>query len=256
MTPVYPETYELLNELLRRPPNSENYATRINIIAQHVSGRTYTSQIKDRSGFRHSNGMRPLRHLLARIFRMYMQGKLKGDLLFHKTNCHDWNNLKIGWPLKVRNGDNSSEHWIITGHIGWFHHFRENMSIPERPMYDTCSTNGMQETLRWCVEVGLADRTQAEKMCMYDSFEMPRISLARFSDRCQRYQRRLEMVSVIRSMVKETHRFDYYMREFDIPRFGAWRYKNGRVSFYIGGSLESCHIIDIHGNRNTDLGGN
>jgi len=256
VTPVYPETYELVNELLRRPPNSENYATRINIIAQHVSGRTYTSQIKDASAFRHSNGMRPLRDLLARIFRMYAQGKLKGDLLFHKTNCHDWNNLKIGWPLKVRNGDNSSEHWIITGHIGWFHQFRENMSIPERPVYDTCSRAGMEETLRWCVEVGLANEIQAEKMCVYDSFEMPRVSLARFSDRCQRYQRRLEMVSVIRSMAKETHRFDYYMREFDIPRFGAWRYKNGRVSFYIGGSLESSHKIDIHGNRNTDLGGN
>ena len=146
---MHPETYELFNELLRRPPNSETYATRINIIAQHVSGRTYTSPIKDRSGFRHSNGMRPLRVHLARIFRMYLQGKLKGDLLFHKTSCHDWNNLKIGWPLKVRNGDNSSEHWIITGHIGWFHHFRENMSIPERPVYDTTNRSGMAESLRW-----------------------------------------------------------------------------------------------------------
>ena len=253
---MYPKTFELLNTLLERPPNSENYATRINIIAQHVSGRTYTSQIKDASGFRHSNGLRPLKALLARIFRMYLQGKLKGDLLLHKTNSHDWNNLKTGWPLKVLNGDKSLEHWIITGHIGWFQRFRENMSIPERPEYDTTSRAGMSETLRWCVEVGLAHPVQAEQMCLYDSFETPRVSLARFSDRCQRYQRRLEMVSVIRSMAKETHRFNYYMREFDIPRFGAWRYKNGKVSFYIGGSFESCHKIDLHGNRNTDLGGN
>ena len=216
--PVLTESYALVNKLIEKPLNSENYATRINIVAQHVSGRTYTNQIKDASAFRHSNGIRQLRALLARIFRMYAQGKLKGDLLFHKTNSNDWSNLKIGWPIRVLNDDNSSEHWIITGHTGWFRHFRDNMSISERPEYDTCSRDGMEETMRWCVEVGLAHPAQAKQMCSYDwqSRSFPRVSLARFSDCCQRYTRRLEIVSVIKSMVKETHRFNYYMKEFDI----------------------------------------
>ena len=77
-----------------------------------------------------------------------------------------------------------------------------------------------------------------------------------------RYKKRVELINILKTSVhlnntgaSEAEGWSAYLKNYNIQRFGAWCYKNGRVYYYIGGSNPMCHDIKIHANRNNTLGG-
>ena len=248
---VLPHSYKLYTEIMEIPTNAESQARRINMISQHASGRTYLASIYDRRAFRESKGIRMLKALLDRTLRMYREGKLKGDLVFHKTSHGGCQYADQTWPIKVNTKDNQSEHWFLTGSLNWVYRYRDKLNYTVAPEVYSTRSEDINEYERWMVEVGRADRYQAHKICSYKR----RAAYGQMLKRMQRYMQRLELVNVLRDKAGLVDGWDYYMDNYEVFRFGAWCYKNGRIYYYKGGSSGDIHHIQIHGNRNTDLGG-
>jgi len=248
---VLPLSHKLYTEIMEIPTNAETPARRINMISQHVSGRTYLASIFDRRAFRESKGIKMLRALLDRTLRMYREGKLKGDLIFHKTAHNGCQYADQTWPIKVDSNDNQSEHWFLTGNLNWVYRYRDNLNYTTAPEVYSTSQDNVDEYERYMVEVGRADKYQANKICKYQYRE----AYGKFLQRMQRYMQRLELVNILKSTAGDRPTWDYYMDNCEVYRFGAWCYKDGRIYYYKGGSSGDIHHIQLHGNRNTDLGG-
>ena len=244
------ESNDLWRELMTTPRGAETFAKRINLLSTHSSGRVYNASIYERDGFRQSLGIRKLKELLNRVLKMYSSGKLKGDLLFHKTAHGGCAFLNEGWPIKLAQSNNKFEHWILTGNLQWVYALRDEYKYEPAPQCSSSASDDIDEYLRWLVEVGSTDKKQAHQVCSYGNENM-----GRYMNRIQRYVRRVELVNVLKDTAHAPEEWDYYIEEHGIPRFGVWCYKNGKVFYYIGGPVGDVHSIDIHGNRNTELGG-
>ena len=246
-----PHSSKLFTEIMERPPNSDTPARRINMISQHVSGRAYTASIYDRNSFRESHGIRKLRALLERTMRMYKQGKLIGDLVFHKTSHGGCQYDDQTWPIKVADSSNKPEHWYLTGALNWVYRYRDNLNYTTAPEVYSIRSDDVDEYKRYMIEVARADSYQANKVCNYNFREHS----GRYIQRMQRYMQRLELLNVLRDKANVVDAWDDYMIDFEVFRFGAFCYKNGKIYYYIGGSSPSHHHIQLHANRNNTLGG-
>ena len=232
------------------PRGAETYPKRLNLLSTHSSGRVYTASIYERSGFRESAGIRKIKELMKRVLRMYSAGKLKGDLLIHKTAHGGCAFLDEGWPIKIAGKNNKPEHWFVTGNVGWVYELRAEYQYEPAPQVISTSVDDVDEYLRWVIEIGRADKGQAHKVFSYDNE-----TLGRYQNRMARYTQRLDLLNVLKDTAHAPEEWDYYIEEHGISRFGVWCYKNGKVFYYIGGPMGDIHSIDLHGNRNTDLGG-
>ena len=259
---VLRNTFKLWIDLQEIPPDC-NTPVRLNMIAQHVSGRTYTASIVEREGLRSSRGITKLKGLLYRTLRMYSKGVLKGDLVFHKTSHAGCMHSSDNWPVKIDSFKGGSEHWYITGVTNWILTMRAEKEYNPAPVIESATADSVLDYKRWCVEVGRADRKQVERIHHNEG-----IDYGRLLNRISRYVKRVELINLLKDTIELSHptgvygqmSWKDYIKETDIPRFGVWCYKNGRLSWFTGGAYDTPpsiarHRIKIHANRNTDLGG-
>jgi len=252
---VLPNTSKLWVDIQEIPPNVGHTPVRLNMIAQHTSGRIYTASIFERDGLRSSSGIQKCRALLDRTLNMYKKGKLKGDLVFHKTAHAGCRHSSDNWPVKL-DSKNGSEHWYITGVTNWILTMRAENELLPAPVIEGVTSEGIEEYKRWCVEVGRADRKQVEKIHHNEG-----IHYGRYHNRIRRYVKRVELINLLKDTIDLSYPTGIYglmswmdyIQEGDIPRFGAWCYKNGRLYSFSDGPSELEHRIKIHANRKTDL---
>jgi len=252
------EASELWNSILGLPENAQYYFKRINIVAQHVSGRVYKNTIFSKSGFRNSHHITKIFELINRVLRMYKKGLLQGDLLIHKTAHTGARYSTDTWPIKLFD-KGKSEHWFLTGvSANWITDMATDYDINRVPLTDAYSSEDIADLERWLIEVGLSSPDQVKTIMSNDN-----ITHSRWLDKMARYKKRVELINILKTSVYlnntevcyEAEGWNTYLKRYDIHRFGAWCYKNGRTYYYIGGANPSCHNIKIHANRNTSLGG-
>tara|TARA_R110002051_G_scaffold290717_2_gene354253 strand:+ start:1033 stop:1872 length:840 start_codon:yes stop_codon:yes gene_type:complete len=249
------EALDLMNSVLRIPENTGVFK-RINIVAQHVSGRVYKNTLYNTNGFRGQGAINDVKALLNRVLRMYKKGTLKGDLLIHKTAHGGVQYSSDAWPVKLKSG-RDAEHWFLTGSTThWITKMADDYGISQPALTDSHTPQDIRDLQLWLVCVGLANPKQVHDMTNKDD-----ITYARWVDKMRRYKNRVTYLNILKECIdKRTENYprcdwSHYMREYDIFRFGAWCYKNGQTYYYLGGTDDSCHNITIHGNRNTSLGG-
>jgi len=251
------EASKLWKAVLELPENASAYYTRVSIIAQHVSGRVYKNTVYEGGGFRSTTHIRKILELINRVLRMYKKGLLKGDLVIHKTAHAGVRYHTDTWPIKLCD-KGEYEHWFLTGvTANWIADMANAYDIHRAPVTDSAMPEDIDNLERWLIEVGLASVDQVKTIVNSEN-----IGTGRWIDKMARYKKRVELINILKTSVhlnntgaSEAEGWSAYLKNYNIQRFGAWCYKNGRVYYYIGGSNPMCHDIKIHANRNNTLGG-